>query len=160
MTPSHNACRVLSACILFHTLNIQWRHCNYSLLIPTLPNLPVRVKPGCLFPPLHTDFRAQAAPSCHWAKTPLSLSFFFFLPKYCELSSKDLLIALTQIPRPALAGCMHHQQSLSITGMEQVVYPGKAKDLKEILSGIMYKGNTFICVINCGKCGHRGLNLT
>lgn len=78
MTPSHNACRALSACILFHTLNIQWRHCNYSLLIPTLPNLPVRMKPGCLFPPLRKDFRARAAPSCHCAKTPLSL---FFPPK-------------------------------------------------------------------------------
>lgn len=57
MTPSHNACCTLSACILFHTLNIQWRHCNYSLLIPTLHNLPLRTKPGRLFPPLHKDFR-------------------------------------------------------------------------------------------------------
>lgn len=74
MTPSHNACRVLSAYILFHTLNIQWRHCNYSLLIPTLYNLPVRTKPGRLFPPLRKDFREQAAPSCHCAKTPLFFS--------------------------------------------------------------------------------------
>lgn len=78
MTPSHNACRVLSACILFHTLNIQWRLCNYFLLIPTLPNLPVLMKPGCLFPPLAKISEHKL----HLAVTALRhLSLSFFSPK-------------------------------------------------------------------------------
>lgn len=153
MTPNHNACHTLSACVLFHTLNIQRKHCNYSSLISTLYNLPLSTKPGCLFPPLCKDFRARAAPSCHCAHTPLSFP-------------QNIVNYQAKIYQLHLSGCLHllsscicYRLSLSISGMEKLSIRRERQSFLCRDSYINIVRNTFICNISSWKCNRRGLSL-